>query len=427
MKITKNGIPYIDINGINCWIAYLMPFSSNDRNYSVIKEYQEKCIQKNIFGMGWINSFISNKNPVYRNESYITALEMYNRYNMLSKEEQSEYDKAAINAYENYLKIRPGDYVIMRLKNSHYYIGKVSTEAYYLENEDDDNRLSWRCRVEKWVEYKTQEEIASEIVGRFSQKLHPTIDIINNPRQKLTVIAAYENGIDLKGNALEEKEKVHNIPKIKINKYNFDSCFHYTELEDLVYVYIKSIHEKEGYRLYPSSCKVNHAKYEYTLFHPDKKPISCQVKNKAKIDATEYEEEQEQYEKIYLYSGLGFDEEIIQKYKNSNIIIISREELSSVLDEYIKFKGLNTFYTQRVENIYGELDLTNFVEATKWSKNFKKRIKQYKNDTLNLYFSNYDIFYSKEFDALIFNSSEENIESNKLCVEYLKNNLKYKD
>lgn len=421
MKTTKNGIPYIDISGVNCWIAYLIPYIKENRiDYDEIVRFQNECIKKKIFGMGWnSDAFKSEKEAATEKEYDIKENDTFKKF-------YKGKDESAITAFKKYKKINPGDYVIFRSKESHYYIGKVTTNAYYRVNEDEKDLLAWRCKVEKWVEYKTQEEIASEIVGRFSQRQHKTIDRICDYRLKLSVIAAYENGKDTEGNPINENERVYNIPKIKIDKNNFVSCLNYTELEDVVYVYINSLHRDEGYRLYPSSCKVNHQKYEYTFFHKTKDPISCQVKNHEKIDAEIYEKEAKKYEKIYLFSGYAFSEESINKFKGSNIVIINQSDLFSALDEYLAHRNLSAFYEYKKDapNNLEKLDLNKFTETKRWSSKYEIRLTQCKKTDQYVCFYDDAIFYSEEFDALIFNSKEK--EQFKKEFEYVKENLKYK-
>ena len=42
-----NGITVLDISNINCWIVNLKPTGKD------IKSFQQKCINKKVFGIGW--------------------------------------------------------------------------------------------------------------------------------------------------------------------------------------------------------------------------------------------------------------------------------------------------------------------------------------------------------------------------------------
>ena len=242
-------IPFIDISNINCWMVYLMPFESKDRtNYDLVKNFQQGCINEQIFGMGWdIPCFEQGKQMT--EENAILYAKKYKDYYGLSVSQD------AINGY---LSIRKGDYVITRLKNGHYYVGRVSSEGSFFIHKQDDpiyGLLSWGGKVEQWIEYSNDGEIPSEIVGRFSQRLHSTIQKINPYRQKMLVIAMYENKIE------KESEFHFSIPRLRIGKNNFVRSLNYMELEDLVALYITNKHAAEGYKLIPSSCKISQQNY----------------------------------------------------------------------------------------------------------------------------------------------------------------------
>ena len=70
-----------------------------------------------------------------------------------------------------------------------------SNRALYLNkvNDEDYRYFSWGCYVEEWVEYSKVEEIPSEIVGRFSYRVHPKNQRIVPHRLRLLAIAMYES------------------------------------------------------------------------------------------------------------------------------------------------------------------------------------------------------------------------------------------
>lgn len=96
-------------------------------------------------------------------------------------------------ALEDYKRINQGDYVVMRARNAHYYIGKVKKKAQYLHKDDESEykHLSWGCHVEKWLEFKTQDDLPYELIGRMSQQQHQTIQRIDRYRLKFLIIEAY--------------------------------------------------------------------------------------------------------------------------------------------------------------------------------------------------------------------------------------------
>lgn len=414
MKTTKNGLSYIDISGVDCWIAYLMPFSNENRTPEIIGRFQSECIKNNVFGMGWNFERFEPKSTSDENgRYYITENEKKNY------ESACNGNSAAINAFKQYSNMKEGDYVVVRLKNSHYYFGKISCKAYCYNDKDDP--LSWRCDVERWIEYDTQEDVASEIIGRFSQRIHPTVDRVSNYRLKLTIIASYEN---------KSQNKSYNIPKVKINKYNFASCLDYAELEDLVFEYINNKHKNEGYKFYPSSCKINRQKYEFALIQKNKKPITCQVKNHQKINIDDYIKDSDVYEKIYLFSGEGYEKKSNVDLRKTNIVIISNDELYSMMSLYLENKKLSSFYKfdDQEDPVLDKLDLPSDYFDDKSGKRYSKKAStkvQYKKDNRFICFENNDIFYSDEYDALVINFQDKD-ERKFEIVDYVKNHLSYK-
>jgi hypothetical protein len=233
----------------------------------------------------------------------------------------------------------------MRLKNSHYYVGKVASECAFFMHKPEDSvysLFSWGATVENWVEYCNDGEVPSEIVGRFSQRLHPTIQRIASYRQRLLVMAMYEN-------ELPEPERIINVPKLHIGFNNFIRSLDYMELEDLVALHIAERHNDDGYRLLPSSCKVNQQKFEFRFVAKNKKPIACQVKNqpKEKIKIERYVEETS-YEKIYIFSGNWSEDDVFKlrmEYEEyQHIWIISPKELWETLKRNDVFIFNPNFY-----------------------------------------------------------------------------------
>jgi hypothetical protein len=254
--------------------------------------------------------------------------------------------------------------------------------------------FSWGATVEKWVEYSDDGEIPSEIVGRFSQRLHSTIQRIAPYRQRLLVMAMYEN-------KLPEKERKINVPKLHIDSYNFVRSLNYMELEDLVAFYIGEKHNVDEYRLLPSSCKINQPKFEFRFVAKDKKPITCQVKNQEEIEIEHYVEE-DSYEKIYIFSGKWSEDavyELNRKYEAYQYIqIISPKEL------WETFRSNNIFNFS--PNFY-DLDNRSFCPEELTLDGYKKveKIKTPTEYTMSedfvCFLARDGFFYSKEFGALV--------------------------
>ena len=316
-----NRIKTVDISNINCWIVNLKPFDSN-ANSAEIYNFQQKCVKNKVFGIGWWNTDydMGAENIICLKANRDTYLKEYGKVL-----------PAMQNATDAMMKIRKGDFVIMRLRDAHYYLGRVSDEAFHkndlFADKSDNQIMSWVCSVEKWYEFKTDEELPSEICGRFSQRRQPTITRIVNYRQKLLTIAAYEkkSGINVVG-----------VPKIRLTVDNFARSLNYMELEDLVCAYIYNRHYDDKYMLLPSSGKVSQMKYEFTFVSGvmNRKPITCQVKNqnKTSIEVSDYANDADKYEIIYLFSG---NKNISNEYNINinNIVIIDSYELYKELTQ----------------------------------------------------------------------------------------------
>ncbi len=391
------GKNYFELKNRNCWIVYLMPFGDKS-NINEITEFQESCILQNVFGMGWYSDKIE--------ENFIPTDEIINKYLV--------YQPKAETALNNYKEIKRDDVVIVRNKNAHYYIGRVSEETHYYSEENDvskdkklKGKISWMCNVDQWYDLGTDVSVPGDVVGRFSQRFHSTIQQVANRRLKILLIQMLEE---------QESGGNYSYKQIYLNKDNFTSALNYMDLEDLVYKYILNIHNKDNndnYILYPSSCKVNRAKFEFALVNKDnkKKIITCQVKNKEKISLKEYENETE-FEKIYLFSGSWSDEDadkLKENKKNERIKIIKRSDLFKTLrteSDAIFSEANQKIYSLKdiddsIKNVKNHIENNGYdkVEKSRYSKNEDKQYKEY-DDRLEFKDIN-NIYFSKEFNLFI--------------------------
>lgn len=390
-------IPFLDMrrspgDPVNCWIVYLMPFDPEERgDYEKIDTFQQSCIDHKIFGMGWD---IVNE-PLSYGTSIQDGAEIYKeRYGPNSGME---------NALKQYKRVQKGDYVLTRLKNGHYYVGRVIEPAIYVQQDQKPYiNLSWGCRVERWEEYASEEDIPSEIRGRLSQKRHPTIQRMDGYRLRLLTMKLYDD---------RETVPQLKIPPLRFTRENFVRCLDYRQLEDLVALYIWERHGDKGYMLLPSSGKTNQQKYEFQFVNARdsrQKPISCQVKNQEEISIEHYSGESG-YERIYLFSGKWNDEEATARQSESapNVTIIRPAELYETLHHNSIFN--NRFYRVAdtdeisIEDIAAGLRRLGYTDA---GHKFKRRAsRQYvwdngKKNFLDFVVSD-GLFYSEEFGALV--------------------------
>jgi hypothetical protein len=380
-------IPFINIADNDVWIVYLMPFTSEEKtDYNRVNELQQRCIKDKMFGMGWDIPCFSYGTKM-TNE---TAAEYMDKYNAQGWNVSND----AVNGYMN---IKKGDYVIMRLKNSHYYVGKVSSDgAFYIHQPEHPiyGLFSWGATVEKWIEYSNDGEVPSEIEGRFSQRMHAAIQRVAPYRQRLLIIAMYEN-------KLPEQERKINVPKLHISSNNFVRSLNYWELEDLVALYIAEKHNADGYRLLPSSCKVNQQKFEFRFVAKNKKPITCQVKNQKVIKIEHYVEENS-YEKVYIFSGVWSEENVAERKREyeayQHIRIISPNELWETLKNNNIFIFPPDFFDLENRTLRPEeLPLKDYKAV----KKIKIPTEYTLSEDFACFLASDGFFYSKEFGALI--------------------------
>ena len=183
-------IPFLDMRRspgdiINCWIVYLMPFDSDERSdYDKIHAFPRYREPPNL-PIAY-NPNTGQKEPLHFGTPIQEGAEIYKeRY---GPNRSMEY---ALNQYKS---IRKGDYVLMRLKNGHYYVGRTTGSAIYLQQDQEPfANLSWGCQVERWEEYTSEEDIPSELRGRFSQRRHSTIQRMDKYRPRLLTMKLYED------------------------------------------------------------------------------------------------------------------------------------------------------------------------------------------------------------------------------------------
>lgn len=411
------NIKFYDLNGANCWIINLKPFGNDDPDER-IRSLQKECVENNIFGIGWRTNYFDTHAKVKLNE------DTEKEYKASCTDEISARDSAV----DSIAKIKCGDFAIMRLRDGHVYLGKVTEPSFHdnaILSKENSDRLSWVCRVEKWIEFSAETAIPSEIMGRFSQRQQATVTRIRPYKHKLLILAMYETAI--KGTT--------DVPKVILNENNFARALNYTDLEDLVCAYICNKHRNGEYMLLPSSGKVSRQKYEFTFVSnkPGKKPITCQVKNQNSepINVANYENDKDVYEKIYLFSGN--DNFINAKLANGNIEIISRRDLFDMLKSgnlSFMYEKLSVYHTfdkgQNLDEIQKSLSKKGWQSGKKFGKD-SDNLKKYKlgkhdaGDISWISFGYDGLYITDEFDSFIIDWHDDNTERIK---EQLENDLR---
>ena len=159
----------------------------------------------------------------------------------------------------------------------------------------------------------------------------------------------------------------------------------------------------------PSSGKISNPKYEYVFVKSEGeqgKPITCQVKNQAKIEESDYNDDKEVYEKIYLFSGCTQN----AKTEYDNIKFISNEELYNTLLNFLYLKNkLSKYYIipSDIQEQYESKNVCNEIIEVLNKNGWHKGVKYNKDNTA--YKTNVD---DENFN-IISNESYENDSSSK--------------
>lgn len=329
-----------------CWQVFIQPGGV------VVESEQKECLEKGFFGMGWgINST----------------------------------GDGADAANRDYNRIRKGDYIITRLYDAHYYIGVVISER--LEN-IGIGRLNSGFRVERWIDLGTDVTVPGCISGRFSIRNNSTIKRINTEDIRIFMHLLLEVG-----------EPFDIRSKLRITKHNFISNLNANILEDVVYLYIKSLPENHEFDLVPSTCKIYRKKYEYVLVDAKGEKISCQVKNRDGIDPKKYIKDKE-FKRIYMYSGMWSDEEIEEKKRlyegYDHIDFISQDDLFAFVNEHLikdewcrKWK--EHIYPSRYYDFSAEKQLDSML--TDWRIGKARKNRACPNETYYKNNGNYILYY----------------------------------
>lgn len=449
----------IDISEINnFWMVYLMPFSKEERNEEYVIEYQKYCIEQGIFGMGWSGNCKNNELIDLLGEKSIDSPldeALIKKYKEIFKTEVKELEgkdttylykeaykklnngvETSQSSIDNFRSIKVKDLVITRLKDGNYYIGQVIQEegkgvcfysnqkykdklAELSKGESKSSGMSWCCKVDKWRLFSEQ-EMPEDIVGRFSQRKHSTIQNIRDDRIQMLMINIFKRNSDTE------------LPKITLNKNNFTRALNYKELEDLVCEYILDIHKE--YKLLPSKCKISKPKYEFDLINAkniEDKYITCQVKNLEKVLYSNYEKDAHKFKKIYLFSGIGKytddkekkDEDTAREEIDHNedikgiIEIIPKGKLFDFFKKSLTLKEIQSkksqYYRSSLEDeslsmdeIQNKLKECGYEETKKFSQN-KKQYKRYMNFIIFNQIPSECFYYNDDFKAFIKKSIPE--------------------
>lgn len=394
----------IDISDIkNCWLVYLKPGGVEENK---VKDLQKMCIKDETYRIGWgIGKLCRN----YKELDETSIKDYVDEWKKNGNSNSSGLKKAL----EELKKMQKGDLLIMRLLDNKYYIGQVDKTSYYMPGEI----LSWGCHVSKWWEF-SEMDLPSDILGRFSQRMHSTIQHIADIKLVLLIIKIF-------------KEKINSdditIPKVQLDSNNYVTSLNYKNLEDLVYEYMLNDNVNINYKLIPSECTVSKKQYEFNLINKEnmKDIITCQVKNNKEIRKEDFEiyvrdTQNNMFEKIYLFSGKGqygeFDEGDARTYleeKNldKKLIIILKQELYEFFmnnkETEFLYKKINKYYEKCLDddNFNNKEKMKNLAEDKGWYKRKGEDKYSYKEVNENIYYYKgkklIPIYYNNNFKCFV--------------------------
>ncbi len=393
----------------NVWQINLKPFGK-DESQENIDNFQEACINSKYLGVGWCIESRNKGLKQDRNKESFASIYAENfiddnkSYFEEHKEEVDRVQKNIKNNLQSLLNMREGDYVFTRISTGNYYVGKISEEAEYYSGENKylKNRLSYYCKVNEWKKVNPS-DMASEVVGRFSQKYQKTVRRIGEGDGRRYRFIKYAKTI------LEEKV---GADKIKLNKNNYVNCLNPDELEDLVGSYI--LNNNKGYTVIPSSCKSNTENIEYIMVNNQGETITLQVKNREVIDVRKYLKLAEDYKKIYLFSGVKCNY-YKKSYKEKGLVIVGKEELWNHLKNN-KNKGTTNYIINRIKKYYSleddvihrnnckkikkELDKNGYSQRGEKSRTWKNKYSIWEEGE-TIFIGTWHCFYDCKLDTLV--------------------------
>lgn len=316
---------------------------------------------------------------------------------------QNDWVEAVLCQFKEFTDLCPMKEVMyVEPQNQKYNAAELLLGKIYMDESKQFADDQVEC-IRKWIE--------SLRFGDYTKRKLATY------RQRLLVIAMYENHIDSSRISYE-------IPKLHIGQSNYVRSMNYTELEDIVAVYMAERHGKDGYYLLPSSCKISQQNYEFTFVSNDKNPITCQVKNQNEIEISHYVKETS-YEWIYMFSGKWDDkrvEELRKEYADyTHLYIISPSELFETLKSNTFLK--NEYYDyQDIERKTKEILPAGYSICEKPKREYECSM----DDDFICFERKDGLFYSREFDALVlsyhvFEDLDEEAKSIKRIINDINN------
>ncbi|OAN62427.1 hypothetical protein A8B79_02430 [Balneola sp. EhC07] len=211
----------------------------NIKTDSVDINPRQFCFNQSIMGLGW--SVESKSKHLEWDEYYEKAHKNY-------KEERN--DKGwwrALNAIKNRVKIN--DLCWSRDLNGIYYLGRITGEWQYINEEINRKADIVNVRPIEWVRVGENDSVPGTIVNRFIRG--GTLEKVNGATTCEFSKFLY--------NQLTDDE----FYEFKHIEADFFSLIHSDDCEDIIGLLLQDM----GYQLIPSSCKKSTVNYEFVLKH----------------------------------------------------------------------------------------------------------------------------------------------------------------
>jgi hypothetical protein len=314
-QIKKEAIMSNQFENTLFFKVYNSPFSPGTSTEDIL-EFQNRCIDKNIFGMGW--SDVLEKIKIKPNTEIHEKSSEGVEYGQVLKELKNE--RGFTTATNRYVEMREGSIIITRNKNSQVYIGRLCSDILIPDakiSDEFDHRFTWIGKVDKWHPLGTFVEIHPSIRGELSKRYGNTASRICNDSLKRTLWNIYA-----------EYDSAYLPHRIQVDSENVHIVLDPDSLEDAVAYYIVSQDEYRNYFLVPSSCKKSTHGVEFILVNPQDahEKVTCQVKSLSAINLSAYDKNYEHFKTIFFFSGEGYHGNI-----PPNGVIIHPKELCDVI------------------------------------------------------------------------------------------------
>ena len=279
------------------------------------------CIERHILGIGWpVDSRVDADTPLNLDTYYARGLKKY-------YENDDNGWRPAVNAILYGLEIN--DLCWTRDWDGNYYLGRIEGDWEYRSTTDYKKADIVNVRPCRWFQTGGVDSVPGKVLNSF--RAGRTVQAVDDQ-----TVSFYSR---LKYNRLS-KEAAYNLPgDVKRDLFALISS---EDCEDIVGIYLQ---EKHGYRLIPSSCKLDTDKTEFILKTTEGKQAYVQVKQgNVDLNADEFKYDRSNRHDWYLfttdgqYTGRGHDHvHCLKRDDMRDFAMANRELMSDRVQTFIDF------------------------------------------------------------------------------------------